>query len=62
MPRFVTTTGSYCRGSSAASVLPSGAKPKHQNRRRLLRVAAFECGIDEVPESLREQSRSIAEI
>jgi len=60
MPRFVTT-GSFIRGSAASSVLPSGASPKHQNRIRLLRVAAFECGIDEVPKSIRDPSRYGAE-
>ena len=54
--RFVST-GSFARGSAASSVLPSGAGPKHEDRRRLLRVAAFECGIDVIPRWLRGEER-----
>lgn len=56
-PFFVA--GSYCRGSAPTSVLPG---PRHENRLRLLRVAAFECGLDVIPRWLRGEERAPIEI
>jgi hypothetical protein len=57
---FPVRSGSYVRGSAAASVIPCGADWSHQDRRRLLRVAAYECGLDLIPRWLRgEEGRPL---
>jgi hypothetical protein len=57
MSKRFEVPGAFCRGSAAASVLPSGTGWRHEHRRRLLRIAAFECEIEEVPRWLRGEER-----
>ena len=59
-PRFAHA-GAFVRGSAAGSVLPCGKTATHQNRRRLLRVAAFECDLDVIPRWLRGEERDPGE-